>query len=134
MEYSAAGLALTKAFEGLRILSYRDGAGVWTMGYGHTRGVGPGMSCTLAQANQWLVEDVAGAVNAVRAQAPWANQNQFDALVDFTFNLGAGALATMLRHGSEHVAQQMPAWVYVAGKYSKGLAKRRAKEVELYGS
>ena len=134
MDYSAAGLELTKSFEGLRTTSYQDGAGVWTIGYGHTRGVGPDMSCTQAQANQWLLEDVAGAVNAVREQAPWANQNQFDALVDFTFNLGPEALASMLRHGREQVPVQMSRWVHVAGEFSKGLAKRRAKEVELYGS
>lgn len=134
MDYSAAGLELTKSFEGLRLTSYPDDAGVWTIGYGHTRGVRPGMSCTLPQANQWLLEDAAGAVNAVRKLAPWANQNQFDALVDFTFNLGAGALASMLHHGREQIPQQIPLWVYVAHKHSEGLAKRRAKEVELYGS
>lgn len=134
MEYSEAGLQLTKTFEGLRLTSYQDGAGVWTIGYGHTHGVGPGQSCTLQQANQWLIEDVEWAASAVSRLAPWANQNQFDALVDFTFNLGSNALATMLHHGRESVSQQIPRWCNVAGKHSDGLVKRRVKEVELYGS
>jgi GH24 family phage-related lysozyme (muramidase) len=74
----------------------------------------------------------------VVALAPWANQNQFDALVDFCYNLGPGALATMLHHGENQVATQIAAWCYehVKGvtQRSPGLASRRAKEIALYGS
>lgn len=134
MKYSDKGLQLTKTFEGLRLTSYQDQGGVWTIGYGHTRGVGPEQVCTIQQANQWLVEDVAGAEAAVGRLAPWANQNQFDALVDFAYNLGSGALAIMLHHGREQVPQRIPEWCYVNRKRSEGLAQRRAKEVELYGA
>src|SRR6185437_6241595 len=99
--YSDAGFALTKKFEGLRLTAYQDQVGVWTIGYGHT---GPevhgGLAITEDQADLLLHSDVAAAVACVnRAVTAGISQSQFDALVDFVFNLGCGRLlgSTLLR-------------------------------------
>ena len=99
--YSDAGLTLTKNFEGCRLSAYADQGGVWTVGYGHTGpGVHAGLTITQDQADTFLISDVAGAVACVnRLVTSSIVQCQFDALVDFTFNLGCACLAnsTLLR-------------------------------------
>jgi lysozyme len=95
LDMSVNGYALTESFEGLRLAAYLDPAGIWTIGYGHTgRGISQGLVITEEQAVSLLKLDIDSAVSAVNhfVKVP-LNQNQFDALVDFTFNLGAGALA-----------------------------------------
>src|SRR5271165_5063255 len=90
MTYSEAGLELTKRFEGLRLKAYQDDGGVWTIGYGHTgKDVKPRMTITEAKADDLLRSDVHTAVDAVsRLVTVPLTQGQFDALVDFVFNLG----------------------------------------------
>src|SRR6185312_14346538 len=101
---NAAGLALVRAHEGLRLESYQDSVGVWTIGYGHTKGVQPGQTCSQHQADEWLEQDLIEAENAVSklVKVPLTD-NQFAALVSFTFNLGAGKLAgsTLLKKLNE---------------------------------
>src|SRR5215469_13127525 len=100
MEYSDNGLKFTTQFEGLRLQSYQDSVGVWTIGWGHTRNVGPGQSITQDQAMEFLKEDVQTCVDFINSHCKvQLNQNQFDALVDFAFNLGTGALgsSTLIR-------------------------------------
>ena len=94
--YSDNGLGLTKKFEGLRLSAYADQVGVWTIGYGHTgQGVHAGLTITQDQADAFLESDVAGSVACVnRLVTSEINQNQFDALVDFVFNLGCASLAS----------------------------------------
>lgn len=95
MQISATGLRNIAQHEGLRTKAYRDAAGNWTIGYGHTGSeVGPGMSITEERARQLLQADVQQAANAVKTnvQAP-LTQAQFDALVSWVYNLGAGAFA-----------------------------------------
>ena len=98
MNISQKGLDLIKSFEGCHLSAYRCPAGVWTIGYGHTSGVYEGMVISQAQANQFLFEDVQRFVNAVNQyQARFNfNQNEFDALVSFTYNCGAGSLANVM--------------------------------------
>lgn len=88
-------LALTKESEGLRLKAYPDpksGGEPWTIAYGHTKGVSPGMTCTVEQAEQWLKEDY-DEVCAVIAR--WVTQpleqRQGDAVADFIYNMGPGA-------------------------------------------
>ena len=100
-----AGLALIKQYEGCRLAAYRCAAGVWTIGYGHTAGVHSGMTITQAQADAYLQQDIAKFAGYVNnpAYVPITanlNQNQFDALVSFAFNLGAGN-----RAGNDTVSQ-----------------------------
>ena len=93
--YSEAGLALTKEFVGLRLAAFVDSAGVWTVGYGHTGlGVRGGLVITEEQAEVFLEGDLARALTAVnRLVKVGVSQGQFDALVDFAFNLGCASLA-----------------------------------------
>lgn len=141
MNYSEAGKKLTEQFEGLRLGAYQDQGGVWTCGYGHTAGVGPETTCTPEQADEWLDDDIAWAVDFVnRVVCVELTQGQFDALVDFTFNLGAGAFkgSTLLAYVNNHeftaAAAEFGKWVYVAGKQSAGLVRRRQAEKELFTS
>jgi lysozyme len=140
MTMSERGLALTMESEGLRVLAYRDGAGLWTIGYGHVSGVAPGMTCTPEEAEQWLREDISVAERAVSRLVRVAlNPSQFDALCDFTFNLGAGALggSTLLRklNGSDYAgaAAEFSRWVHdAAGNVEPGLVTRRAREKQFF--
>jgi lysozyme len=140
--YSDAGLALTRKFEGLNLNSYQDQVGVWTIGYGHT---GPtihgGLTITQDQADQLLQSDVASSIACVnRAVTAAINQNQFDALVDFVFNLGCAALlsSTLLREvnaGNFAAAtQQFLLWDHARGVVIQGLRHRRQAESDLFQS
>lgn len=130
--------SLIKTSEGFRAAAYRDSGGVWTIGWGHTAGVSEGQSVTQAQAEALLDSDIAQAEAAVRKLAPRATQGQFDALVDFVFNLGASALAgsTLLRlHNAgdhEGAAAEFGKWVHVGQTVLPGLVTRRAAEAKLY--
>ena len=138
--YSDAGLALTKKFEGLELNAYQDQIGVWTIGHGHT---GPtvhgGLTITHDQADQLLQSDIARAVACVnRAVTAAINQNQFDALVDFAFNLGCAALlsSTLLRDVNAGnfaaAAQQFLLWDHARGVVIQGLLRRRQAESDLF--
>src|SRR6185312_7091660 len=100
MQYSKDGLHLTEREEGCRLTAYQDSVGVWTIGYGHTRGVKEGDTCTLEEAEKFLQDDIQFAAAGVNrlVKVP-LTQGEFDALVDFAFNLGVGALehSTLLR-------------------------------------
>ena len=135
MTYSKEGLALTERFEGCKLEAYQDQVGVWTIGYGHTRGVHAGMTCTMEQAAQWLAEDTMEAQDAVnRFVSVDLTQHEFDALVDFVFNLGAGAFqrSTMLRllNAGNHAgaADQFQLWDRAGGQVVAGLLRRRLAE------
>lgn len=133
-----AGLALIKQYEGCRLAAYRCAAGVWTIGYGHTAGVHSGMTITQAQADAYLQQDIAkfeGYVNNP-AYVPIItnlNQNQFDALVSFAFNLGAGNLRKLCKgRTAAQIAQAMTQYCKANGKVLAGLRRRRAAEQALF--
>ncbi|HKX36117.1 MAG TPA: lysozyme [Rhizorhapis sp.] len=136
---NAAGLALVKAHEGLRLEAYQDTSGIWTIGYGHTRGVKAGDSISAERAEQLLEADLMDAERAVAAlvKVPLTD-NQFSALVSFVFNLGEGAFArsTLLRKLNEGGHGLVPAclksWIFDNGKVLQGLVKRRAAEAALW--
>lgn len=140
MSLSQNGVDLIKGFEGLRLNAYQDSVGVWTIGYGHTAGVRPGDHITQAQAEAYLRQDTGWAQQAVRdnVKVP-LTQGQFDALMSFTFNLGAGALkgSTLLRDlnaGNYAAAQgEFGKWVHAGGQRLEGLVRRRAAEAALFG-
>lgn len=139
MIYSKTGLALTEGFEGCRLVSYQDSKGVWTIGYGHTAGVTHGMTCTPALAEQWLAADIAWAARVVNSEVHVpVTQDEFDALVDFVFNCGAGnfdgsTLLRLLNHG-DHVqaAAEFAKWDKCGGVELPGLLRRRRAEAELF--
>jgi len=108
---------------------------VWTIGYGHTKGVQQGDTCTVAQGEAWLREDVAWAVEAVnRAVTVPLTQPQFDALVSFVYNVGApnfltSTLLKQLDAGDyEAAADEFPKWNHQAGEVLDGLTVRREQE------
>ena len=139
---SSAGIDLICSFEGLELKAYDDGVGVWTIGYGTTviNGVKvkKGDTCTVEQAKKYMASDLKkfeAAVNKV--QVP-LNQNQFDALVSLTYNIGTGAFAdsTLLKKLNagdyKGAAAQFDVWVKAGGKRMQGLVNRRAVERKLF--
>lgn len=139
MKISSAGLALTKGHEGCRLKAYLDTGDVWTIGWGHTRGVKEGDTCTQEQADAWLNEDNDIAERDVNelVKVP-LTQNQFDALVDFVFNIGRTqfATSTLLRklNAGDYVgaANQFGRWIYDNGKIINGLVARRSDTRDLF--
>ena len=138
MRTNAAGLALIKHFEGFSADAYEDAAGIWTQGYGHTRGVThESPPITEAKAEMWLRDDVATAEAAVQRHAlAVLNENQFSALVSLAYNIGANAfrnstLAMRLNAGDyAGAAEEFPRWVYAGGRKLDGLiARRRAEKI-----
>ena len=143
MNVSQEGIDLIKSFEGCKLEAYPDpgtGGVPWTIGWGTTTGVVEGMTCTQEQADQMLADDVAkvaGQVNSLLKIK--VNQNQFDALVSFAYNVGSGALAssTLLRlvnsGEGEKAADEFPKWVHGGnGVVLPGLVRRRAAERSLF--
>ncbi|WP_276866608.1 lysozyme [Enterobacter oligotrophicus] len=144
MEMSKNGLALLKSFEGCELTAYQDSVGVWTIGYGWTqpvngKPVGKGMTITQDTADSLLCSGVVqyekGVTGLVKVSV---NQNQFDALVDFAYNLGVKALegSTLLKklNAGDYAgaADEFPKWNKAGGKVLNGLVKRRAAERSLF--
>jgi len=133
-----AGLALIKQFEGCRLAAYQCSAGVWTIGYGHTAGVHKGMKITQAQADEYLKQDVAKFEKYINnlSYVPFTaqlNQNQFDALVSFAFNLGQGNVKKMCTGRTiNQIPSAMQQYCKAAGKTLPGLQRRRKAEAALY--
>lgn len=137
METSQRGIDLIKQFEGLRLTAYKCPAGVYTIGYGHTRGVKRGMKITEEEASAYLAADLRNSEKAVERYDSiyhW-NQNEYDALVSFTFNCGATNLRSLLRNGRRNrsqIAATLPLYRKAGGKVLKGLERRRAGEKALF--
>tara|TARA_R110002050_G_scaffold24250_3_gene64930 strand:+ start:288 stop:731 length:444 start_codon:yes stop_codon:yes gene_type:complete len=139
MNISNEGLSLIKKFEGCELNSYKCAAGVPTIGYGSTHGIEMGMSISRARAEELLLEDIAKFEDHVNnnVKVP-LNQNQFDAMVSWTFNLGGGNLksSTLLKvlNGSDYtdVPNQIKRWNKANGKVLEGLIRRREAEALLF--
>lgn len=147
---SPQGVDLVKHFEGLHTLhddntvtAYRCPAGRWTIGYGTTKGVRSGDRITVEEAEERLIEDLQTAAAAVRSKVSVPlSQNQFDALVSFVHNLGAGnfASSTLLkklnRGQYDEVPEQFLRWnkARVDGVLTelRGLTRRRTAEAALF--
>lgn len=138
-EINDAGLGLIKGFEGLRLAAYPDprtGDAPWTIGYGHTRHVLEGDICTPEQAERWLQDDLLVFEDGVSSVAAVPlTDNQFAALVSFSFNLGLGRLggSTLLRllnaGDYDGAADEIPRWTSGG---MPGLVRRRAAERALF--
>lgn len=138
------GLKLIKDFEGLRLTAYPDpgtGGDPWTVGYGHTGpGVHPGMTITEAQAEEYLLQDLRTAQDAInRLVLVPLSPAQKDALTSFVFNIGGGkafANSTLLRklnaRDYKGAADQLLRWDKAGGKVLAGLSRRRRAERELF--
>ncbi|MBT9313073.1 lysozyme [Leptothoe kymatousa] len=136
---NASGVSLIKSFEGLRLRAYQDAVGVWTIGYGTTRGVKPGQEISEAQAESLLKTDLTrfekSIIQAVRVPI---NDNQFAALVSFTYNVGSGAMksSTLLKKLNRRdvygAAKEFPRWNRAGGRVLAGLTRRRNAEKALF--
>ena len=139
METSQNGIELIKEFEGRRLVAYQDSVGIWTIGYGHTKDVWEERLIIKSTADRLLAEDIAEFEKYVDnlVDVP-LTQNQFDALVAWTFNLGPTNLneSTMLRKLNEgdygSVPEEMRRWNKAGGKVLQGLVRRRNAEAELF--
>jgi GH24 family phage-related lysozyme (muramidase) len=138
------GLALIRKFEGLRTGAYRDAAGVWTIGYGHTSCAGPprvgrGMKITRTEAASILARDVAGFAEGVAShvRVPLSD-GQFSALVSFAYNVGlenfrkSSVLRAVNDGDCSAVPRRLSLWVKAGGKVLPGLINRRAAEGALF--
>lgn len=139
LRVSDNGLAIIKKYEGCYTKAYKDPVGIWTIGYGHTSRVKAGQTITRAQAEQFLEKDCATAENAVNSYGSkynW-NQNEFDALVSFTFNTGVGNLKKLLNDGKRYkneISTKLLDYNKGGGVVLPGLVKRRKEEKELFES
>jgi len=141
MKISFVGLDLIKRYETLQLRAYMPTAeDVPTIGYGHTKGVKMGDTCTPIEAIRWLDEDCDEAEKAVNDVNAILNQNQFDALVSLVFNIGVGNFATstirrLLVQGEiEQAALQFKRWNKQKGKVLNGLTRRRKEEEDLFNA
>ena len=135
------GLDLIKKYEGLRLEAYKCPAGVWTIGYGHTKGVYKGMSITKEEAEKLLQQDVSVFELQVINTVGKLSDCKIDALVSFAYNVGIAAfrnstLCRKVKANSDDPAirNEFMKWVYAGSKKLQGLVKRRAEEAEMYFS
>lgn len=139
LKTSAVGVALIKRWEGLRLSAYQCSANVWTIGYGHTAGVKPGDRITRRQAEKYFLADLPIYEAIVHRHVNVAlNQNQFDALVSFVYNVGEtqfknSTLVRLLNQGLYiEAAKEFFRWNRAGGKQIKGLTNRRTEEFNLF--
>ena len=137
MEISKEGIALIKQFEGCRLKAYKDAVGIPTIGYGHTKGVKLTDSITQKEADALLKEDLekyeAHVMYYDETYNYKFNQNEFDALVSFVFNIGSlRGLTNAGRRTKYQIAQKFSAYVNAGGKKLNGLVKRRKAEHDLF--
>lgn len=143
MKISEAGIDLIRRFEGLELESYQDIAGVWTIGYGHTETAGPNQKINEREAEELLRRDLAPRERAVeQLVSVGLNQNEFDALVSFVFNVGANAFKNstarkrLNRNDRIGAGEALTWWnkATISGvlREVRGLTRRRAAEKALF--
>lgn len=139
MRISQNGIDLIKRFEGCRTKAYQDTGGVYTIGWGHIKGVKRGDTAMLAECEKFLQDDLADAEEALSdlVKVP-LHQNQYDALCAFVFNVGkkrfeSSTLLKKLNAGLfDQAAAQFLRWIYDNGKVITGLVNRRQSESDLF--
>ena len=139
MKTSKEGIDFIKSFEKLRLQAYLCEANKLTIGYGHTRNVKIGQTCTVAEAEQMLAEDIAIAEKAVNTINQYLTQNQYDSLVSLCFNIGNENFKTSTLYRKVNADPNDPTikgefvrWIYCKKKKSKGLTRRRIEEAKIY--
>ena len=142
MKTSGEGIALIKKFEGCRLDAYQCSAGVWTIGFGTTKGVQEGATCTQNEAETLLADDLFEFEKIVHKQVNVPlQQHEFDALVSWVYNLGGGNLSesTLLVRINDDtnssrgdIPHQIKRWNRAGGKVLDGLVRRREAEALLW--
>ena len=141
METSQNGIELIKEFEGRRLGAYQDSVGVWTIGYGHTKDVWEERLIIKSTADRLLAEDLAEFEKYLDSLVKVElNQNQFDALISWTFNLGVGNLieSTLLKKLNagdyDAIPDEIRRWNKAGGEVLEGLVRRREAEAALFNA
>jgi lysozyme len=136
---SPEGIEFLKQREGLKLSAYLCSGGVWTIGYGTTKGIKQGMTITEQEAEELFQRDLEKFVSAVRDSIHVRiSQCQFDALVSFAYNVGVGPFkrSTLLREVNSlrfgAAADEFGRWIYASGGLNGGLVNRRKLEQELF--
>jgi len=145
MQISNKGIQLIKHHEGVRNKPYRDCVGLWTVGVGHLIGDGKSLPeswnklFTTEEVDALLKQDLVRFERGVQKLLPVPlTQNQFDALISFSFNLGLGVLQRstlrqkILRNDKKGAAEEFTKYVRAGGKIIKGLVTRRNDEKQLF--
>ncbi len=139
MKISKEGIALIKKFEGCKLEAYQDSVGVWTIGYGHTKGVAEGLKITQEEAEAMLETELLEYEEYVETLVKVGlSQCQFDALVAWTYNLGPtnlknSTMLTVLNQARyEDVSSEMKRWNKAGGEVLQGLVRRREAEALLF--
>tara|TARA_S200000501_G_scaffold43566_1_gene35275 strand:- start:1545 stop:2006 length:462 start_codon:yes stop_codon:yes gene_type:complete len=142
MKTSGEGIELIKFYEGCELESYQCSADVWTIGYGKTSGVQEGDTCTQEQAEEYLADDLFKFEKTIHklVNVP-LRQNEFDALVSWTYNLGGTNLreSTLLIRINDNtpssrndIPYQIKRWNRAGGEVLDGLVKRREAEAKMW--
>jgi lysozyme len=141
MQTSIRGIELIKMCEGFRAEAYICPAGKLTIGYGSTENVYPGMVITEYEAEMRLKQHLSGIEMQLNSLGLMINQNQFDALIDFIYNLGFGnfigsTLRMMIQANpfDPAISAEFMKWVHASGAVLPGLVTRRQLESDLYFS
>ena len=139
MQLSKTGIELLKHFEGCELKAYQDSVGVWTIGYGHTKGIYEGLEITQSEAEKMLVDELPEYEGYITDKVvPILQQHEFDALVCWVYNLGPTNLSssTMLKKLNagefKEVPFQMKRWDKAGGQPLLGLTRRRNAEALLF--
>lgn len=144
MKLSQKGVDFIKSHEALRLKAYQDSKGVWTIGWGHTKGVKPGDVITRAQAEQFIRDDLAWVERVLNADLvsgrdnPIVTQNEYDALCSLVFNIGSQAyldstVRRKIKQGDKMgAAHAFGMWIYSNHKIAPGLIPRRDAERRLF--
>lgn len=139
MNLSQNGIALIKRFEGCKLIAYQDIVGVWTIGYGFTKGVKPGDYMSQEACDSRLLTEVRQyEASVLQACTVAPNQNQFDALVCFAWNIGITGMScsSVIKYHNKkdiiNAAKSFSMWNKAGGKVVQGLVNRRAAEAALY--
>lgn len=128
---------IIREFEGLKLKAYKCPAGIWTIGYGHTKGVASGQVIDNTAAEQFLDDDAEEALQGVRSCVTVdLTENQEAALVSFVFNLGVGSLrkSTLLKllNAGQDPSDEFIKWNKASGVVLNGLTRRREAETGLW--
>lgn len=140
MNASARAYQLIREFEGLRLTSYRDPVGIWTVGFGTTHGAHPDQTITEAQAETMLRQEVERLEPIISSAVKVPiTQNQYDALISFAYNLGVAnltrsTLLLKLNKGDATAVSEFARWNKAGAKVLPGLTRRRAAEANLFGA
>ena len=139
MQLSKTGIELLKHFEGCELKAYQDSVGVWTIGYGHTKGIYEGLEITQSEAEKMLQDELPEYEGYITDKVvPMLQQHEYDALVCWVYNLGptnlsSSTLLKRLNAGEfNDVPFQMKRWDKAGGQPLLGLTRRRNAEALLF--